>query len=294
MSRAILEQMTEVFKPQLPLWACEFTSKHVIVAGVSKKRDRIEAKTAAELPENSVLGSLVDTNILNVDGTRSKVRDALMQAGFKGSEIAVVVPDDATRIAFVTAENMPKDLKERQTFLRWKLKKTVPFDVDAAQIAFRMLGQHDVLVVLSPRPIVEEYENLFDSLDIHAGFVVPSTLAALNLFIPPAEDTLFLKIAPDCITTTVFQRRRIQFYRRVTDVSLYDAVYPTLMYYQDKLGGSAIRHVTVCGYDSDLHYSMAEIQEKLGLIAQRLQPMSVDDVFKPVLGGVHLSWQSLI
>jgi type IV pilus assembly protein PilM len=278
----------------VPLWACELTSKHIIVAGVNKSRRQVTAKLASDLPSGTVAGSLTDTNIRNLEAVRSNLKDLLSHAGFKGSEIVVIVPDDAARIAFLTAERLSKDPEVVQTFIRWKLKKTVPFEVDQAQVAFRVLRpQHgstsvDMLVAISPRSVVEEYESLFDSLGIHPGLVLPSTLAALNLFDVPPEDTLFLKIAPDCMTTTVFRNRRMQFYRRVTVMSLYDAVYPTVMYYQDKLGGKALEQLTVCGYDSDIP-SSNELQGKLGLRAQRLEPKSVDDMFKPVLGAVHLS-----
>src|SRR5207247_5360811 len=130
---------------------------------------------------------------------RSGVQEILSQAGLAGSEIVVVLPDDASRIAFLTAENPSKDPEEQRTFIRWKLKKAIAFDVDSAQIAYRILGSQsgregvDILVALSPRAVVEEYENLFDSLDIHAGMVVPSTLAALNLFRVPPGDSRFVR-----------------------------------------------------------------------------------------------------
>lgn len=287
MSKTIVDKISDVFRAQAPLWACEVTSKHVIVAGVNKQRNQIEGKVAADVAPGP-------------EGLRSGVRYALSNSGFKGSEIGVVVPDDTARIAFVTAEKLSRDAEEQKTFIRWKLKKTVPFDVDTAQVAFRVLGPHhagagvDILVALSPRSIILEYEDLFDSLGIHAGTVVPSTLAALNLFDVPSGDALFLKIAPDCVTTTVFQGKRMAFYRRVAELSLYDAVYPTVMYYQDKLGGKALEQLTVCGYDTGIPSSIEELQEKLGLPALRLDPKNVDDIFKPVLGSVHVSWQSLI
>jgi Tfp pilus assembly PilM family ATPase len=204
----------------------------------------------------------------------------------------VIVPDDAVRIAFLTVEKLSKHPEEQQTFIRWKFKKNVPFDVESAQIAFRLLGTRpdgssDMLVTLSPRTVIEEYENLFDSMDIHAGMVVPSTLAALNLFTPPPADSLFLKIAPTCITTTVFQQGRMQFYRRVVEVSAYEAVYSTLMYYQDKLGGTALGQLVVCGYDTDVRGSIQELQEKLGLRPEGLGSRAMEDIFKPALGGVH-------
>jgi type IV pilus assembly protein PilM len=300
LSKGLLENITEVFKAQVPPWACELTPKHIIVAGVNGHRTAITAKTATALPGGLVRSSYAEANIADAESLRSITRQALSQTGFTGSEIVVVVPDDTSRIAFLAAEKPSKNLEEQNTFIRWRLKKTVPFDVDSAQIAFRILGPQrggtgvDILVALSPRSVVEEYENLFDSLDIHAGMVLPSTLAVLNLFHPPAGDSLFLKVAPDCVTTTVFQDRRIHFYRRVTDVSLYDAAYPTVMYYQDKLGGSGLQHLFVCGYDSDLGPPLNEVQEKLGLSPERVEPVSIDDVFKPALGSVHLAWQNLI
>jgi len=172
--------------------------------------------------------------------------------------------------------------------------------VETAQVAYRVLGPHstgngvDMLVALSPRSVVQEYEKLFEELEIHAGMVLPSTLAALNLFTPPAADALFLKVSPECVTTTVFQSRRVQFYRRVTNVSLYEAVYPTILYYQDKLGGTKLEQLFVCGYDTDLRLPLTEIQIKLGFTAQRVDPEGVEDIFKPALGAIHLKGEGVV
>jgi len=289
LNKGLVETITDFFNPQVPLWACELTAKHVIIAGVNSRRNKISDKFAAELSTGK-----------EIKDARPLVQALLSEVKFKGSEIAVVVPDSTARIAFLTVENPSNNPEEQQTFIRWKLKKSIPFDVDAAQVAYRILGPHrggpgvDVLVALSPRSVVREYEAIFDALDIHAGTVLPSTLAALNVFTPPSGDALFVKVAPDCVTTTVFQGRRIQFYRRVTDASLYDAIYPTVLYYQDKLGGNALQHLYVCGYDGDLQMSLEQIQEKLGLSAQRVEPKSVEDIYKPALGAIHLKGNGVL
>jgi len=289
LNKGLVETITDFFKPQVPLWACELTAKHVIIAGVNSRRNKISDKFAAEMSTGK-----------EIKDARPLVQALLSEVKFKGSEIAVVVPDSTARIAFLTVENPSNNPEEQQTFIRWKLKKSIPFDVDAAQVAYRILGPHrggpgvDVLVALSPRSVVREYEALFDALDIHAGMVIPSTLAALNVFTPPSGDALFVKVAPDCVTTTVFQGRRIQFYRRVTDTSLYDAIYPTVLYYQDKLGGNALHHLYVCGYDGDLQMSLEQIQEKLGLSAQHVEPKSVEDIYKPALGAIHLKGSGVL
>jgi type IV pilus assembly protein PilM len=206
------------------------------------------------------------------------------------------------RISFITTETLPGTEDERTAFIRWKLKKTVPFEIDTAQIAYNIVGTRlngedrgtDLLVTLSPRSVIEEYEHLMEELGYEAGFVIPSSLAALNLFAVPDGDVLFLKIAPGCIATTIFRNRQAEFYRKVAETPLFDAIYPTLMYYQDKLHGSGLTGVTVCGYDEDHDAELSELQDRLRLPVQKLGPRTVDDIFKPVLGAVDVVWANLI
>jgi hypothetical protein len=289
------------FRPQLPFWACEFTSRDIVVAGVDRKRGRVQGKSTVGLPSGVFKGSLNETNIREGSQMRGYLQAALKSAAFKGSEICVVIPDEAARISFVSADTLPKTKEEQQTFLRWKLKKTVPFDVDTAQITFQVVGSHpnganggktagcELIVVLSPRNVVEEYESLLDGLGIHAGFVIPSSLAALNLLKAPSDDVLFVKVLPNCVTTTVLQNKQIKFYRRVTDLSLYESVYPTVLYYQDKLGGSAFRQMVVCGAEAQTRSAGQELQHKMGIPFVQLEPRNVEDLYKPALGAVHLS-----
>ena len=226
----------------------------------------------------------------------------MREAGCKGPEIGVVIPDDSARISFITTETLPGSEEERTAFIRWKLKKTVPFEIDTAQIAYNIMGTRttgeekgtDLLVTLSPRSVIEEYEFLMEELGYEAGFVIPSSLAALNLFVVPAGDVLFLKIAPACIATTIFRNGHAEFYRKVAETPLFDAIYPTLMYYQDKLNGSGLAGVTVCGYDMDLGAELLELQDRLHVPVQKLGPRAVDDIFKPVLGAVEVVWANLI
>ena len=124
---------------------------------------------------------------------------------------------------------------------------------------------------------------------------VPSTLATMNLFPAGAgEDVLLVKMAPESVTTTVFQKNRPRFYRRVGRIPIYDAVYPTMMYYQDKLGGTTLASALVCGYDKDPQSEISQLQDKLGVPVRRMEPKSVDDIYKPALGAVDLIWANLI
>jgi type IV pilus assembly protein PilM len=274
----------------------------LIVAGVNSSRKKIAAKGISALSEHAVIGSLLEKNIVDHGGVLEFLRELMGETGFKGHEIAVVIPDDSVRISFITTETLPGTEDERTAFIRWKLKKTVPFEIDTAQIAYNIVGTRlngedrgtDLLVTLSPRSVIEEYEHLMEELGYEAGFVIPSSLAALNLFAVPDGDVLFLKIAPGCIATTIFRNRQAEFYRKVAETPLYDAIYPTLMYYQDKLDGSGLTGVTVCGYDEDHDAELSELQDRLHLPVQKLGPRTVDDIFKPVLGAVDVVWANLI
>jgi hypothetical protein len=300
--KSLFETLTDSIKPQAPMWACELTSKHFILSGVNSHQNRMTSKFQSEWPAASrPYGALAsDGKGESFEFARPFVKDVLAEVGFKGSEIAIVTPDATTRIALLTSEKPSKDPEEQRTFIRWKLKKSVPFDVDAAQVAYRIVGPHrsgtgvDILVALAPRSVVQGFESLFEPLDIHAGLVTPSTLAALSLLTPPDGDALFVKVAPDCVTTTVFRNGHMQFYRRVTDAALVDAIYPTVLYYQDKLGGKALNRMYVCGYDADLRPSLQDVEERLGLTPVTIGPADVEDIFKPTLGAMRLKPETLL
>jgi type IV pilus assembly protein PilM len=278
----------------------------VIVAGVDSSHKRVAGRAVEPLPENAVTGSLNGKNLIDFDTVRDITKDAIRRAGVRGFEMSVVIPDDSSRIALVTAENLSGKAEDREAFIRWKLKKTVPFDVDTAQIAYQILGPRegpegkgvDVIVALSPRSVVQEYEELLEGLDIHAGYVVPSTVAAMNIAPHGSagtkpEDVLFVKVAPDSIATIIFQSRRPRFYRRVGEMPLYDAVYPTMMYYQDKLGGKTLSAATICGYDSDLLSEMEELEDRLNVPVRGMEPRSTEDIYKSALGAAGFVWANL-
>ena len=307
MSRSLLNPVSQVFKSPRPLWACEFTSRHVIIAGVDSSRKRVAGRAVEPLPLDAIRPSLNGKNLADFDTVRDITKDAVRRAGVRGYEMSVVIPDDSSRIGLVTADNLPGKAGDREAFLRWKLKKTVPFDIETAQIAYQVLGPHgglnekgvDILVAASPRAIVQEYEDVMERLDIHAGCVVPSTIAAMNLrpeggTANKPEDVIFVKVAPESIATTVFQNARPRFYRRVAEMPLYDAVYPTMMYYQDKLGGTTLSSATVCGYDADLHRDMEELEDRLDVPVRGMEPRNTEDIYKPALGAVGFVWANLI
>jgi hypothetical protein len=74
---------------------------------------------------------------------------------------------------------------------------------------------------------------------------------------------------------------------------IYEAVYPTFQYYQDKLNGRGFTRIVVCS-DRIESGDMSELERKLGVHAFPVEPKSVEDIYKPALGAVGLLWANII
>lgn len=290
----MVDTLREFVGPVRPRWACELSSAHVSVAGADRSRSRILGKSSSELPAGAIVPSLVETNVSNPQAVSAALRQALSAAGFRGTEIVLVIPDEATRIAVMNLEAWPKDPGEQHSLVRWKFKKTVPFDVESAQVDFAIIGRGksvDLLATVSPRSVIREYEALVESLDLDPGCVIPSTLAAMRLLGTNVGDTLFLKRSDDGVSTSIFAEGRLRFYRRVASVPLYDAVFPTMMYYMDKLGGQALKHMVVCGFETAFA-EIRQLAEQLQMTVRPMEPGGVSDLWKPALGAAGIVWEA--
>ena len=61
----------------------------------------------------------------------------------------VSMPGEAVQITLLATEALPASESDRQSFIRWKLNKTVPLDVSSAQVACEVLGENRVVDLLT-------------------------------------------------------------------------------------------------------------------------------------------------
>jgi type IV pilus assembly protein PilM len=278
-----------LFGPDLPVWACELTPQRAVVVRSADNRRSLRASAARELEPGALVPRLRDVNILDSTAVRSAVGKALEQSGFFGSEIVLVVPDDAVRVALVDVESFPSAESEQLAFVRWKFRKSVPFDVNTARVSWEKLsgdGVNRLLAALAPESVIRQYEEIVESFGLHAGRVVGSTLGALGLVPSSRGDVMFINKSDAAITTSVLSDGRIRFYRKVPAQSVYDAAYPTFVYYQDKLGGSELTGLIWCGGAID-DAEQAELERGLGRRIEALLSGDVEDTYKPALGALQ-------
>ena len=278
-----------LFGPDVPVWACELTPRRAVVVRASDDRLSMRARASAPVKPGALVADLKDANVVDSAELRSAVGRSLDEAGFFGSDLVLVVPDDAVRVALIDVESFPSAPAEQLAFIRWKFKKNVPFDVGSARVSWDRIdanGAIRLLTALAPESIIRQYEEVVESFGLHAGLVLPSTLAALGLFPASGGDLLFVKKGPDVITTSILTDGKIRFYRKVAVQGLYEAAYPTFMYYQDKLGGAALTGVVLSGEDIGPD-ERAELEQGLGMRAETLFSREIDDIFKPSLGALQ-------
>ena len=76
-----------MFAADVPRWAAELTASHVVVLGASPDRQTVVSRAVVELPPGSLIGDVKDGNILDSDGVRGAIGEALRVAEFSGSDL---------------------------------------------------------------------------------------------------------------------------------------------------------------------------------------------------------------
>ena len=197
-------------------------------------------------------------------------REALARMGEdrpKRSKTALVIPDYAVRMAILDFEEFPDSEEERGALLRFRLRKSVPFHIEEAQLSYSIqmqkAGRVEVLTVVMARPILQEYEAIFQDAGFRVGLVMPSAIAALPLCETNEGGkqgiTLLAKLSGPILSVLLIEQGRIRLIRCL-DLAEEEADLPgeptravmpllqqTLAFAEDQLG-QTVSKVLLCGF----------------------------------------------
>ena len=245
-----------------PPTALEISADRVVAARWG--RGQTLATYAVEtLPPGALVPSAVDVNIVNGPAVKAAVASALGQIHAKSEDIALLLPDPVIRVFVQHFEAFPGSAQEAEPMLRWKLKKSVPFDVEETVISYmRQPGRQagvDVVTALARQRIVREYEGLVEPAWLYPGVVLSSALAAISL-LDDEKPTLLARVSGISLTTAVVRDGVLCGYRctelpahggDITPQMLFEEVFPLVAYFQDTWGES-IDSVRVAGLGARL------------------------------------------
>jgi type IV pilus assembly protein PilM len=200
------------------------------------------------------------------------------QASRKRKDIALILPDYSTRMAVLDFDSFPSDPKEQASLVRFRMKRSVPFDVESAAVAyFPQQGpgkKVDVVVTVAPLEIVSRYEAPFRSAGMNPGLVTTSALAALELA-PEGGLSVFAKLTGRTLSVLVRQGALLKLMRCIEVASadleeIAGVLGPTFVYIEDNLGGRAERLI-LCGFGAQTDEARRRFHEELGVEVEALR-----------------------
>jgi type IV pilus assembly protein PilM len=212
-------------------------------------------------------------NVVDPDEFTLAVRAvANTQTARKRKDIALILPDYCTRMAVLDFDSFPSDPKEQASLVRFRVKRSVPFDVESAALSYfpqPATGKKvDVVVVLSPIEVVARYEAPFRSAGMNPGLVTTSSMAALELA-PEGGLSVFAKLTGHTLSVLVRVGPSLKLVRclELASAGLDDVagvLLPTFVYIEDNLGGRAER-LMLCGFGAQADEAQRRFAEELGV-----------------------------
>ena len=197
------------------------------------------------LPNGALMPSAVETNIVDSTAVRSAIAAVMSKLRAKDEEIALLVPDPVIRVFVQHFEQFPRSPQEAEPMLRWKLKKSVPFEADETVISYMRQAPRedgvDVVTALARLRIVREYEALVEGVGLYPGVVMSSSLAAVTL-LDDRHPTLLARVSGLALTTAIVREGVLCGYRctelpaqnvDLTPQMLLEEIFPVAAYYQD-------------------------------------------------------------
>jgi hypothetical protein len=197
------------------------------------------------LPNGALMPSAVETNIVDSTAVRSAIAAVMSKLRAKDEDIALLVPDPVIRVFVQHFEQFPRSPQEAEPMLRWKLKKSVPFEADETVISYMRQAPRedgvDVVTALARLRIVREYEALVEGVGLYPGVVMSSSLAAVTL-LDDRHPTLLARVSGLALTTAIVREGVLCGYRctelpaqnvDLTPQMLLEEIFPVAAYYQD-------------------------------------------------------------
>ena len=257
--------------PHPPL-AVEFLPGRVAAARFTRTGS-LGGYAVENLPQGAIAPSAVETNLTNPAAVKSAVTNICLRLGAKDEDVALIVPDPVIRVFVQHFEDFPRSADEAIPMLRWKLKKSVPFEVDETLLSYMRQAPRtdgvDVVTAIARLRIIKEYEALLEAATLRPGVVLSSTLAAISL-LHDQRPTLLARISGTSLTTAIVREGVLAGYRctelpthagEVTPQMLLEEVFPLAAYYQDTWQ-EGIQAVRVAGLGHRLPEFILPLEEE--------------------------------
>jgi type IV pilus assembly protein PilM len=227
-------------KPKL---ACEIAADRVLAGRLADAQKGLEASAAFALAPGSVVPDLMENNLRQREVVRDGIEEALGTVAGRARDVIAIVPDAAVRVMLVEFDTLPSDEDEALGVVRFRLKKSLPFDVDKAKVSFqaqKINNEMKVVAAVGLASVIEDYEVVFRDAGFNPGVVLPSMLAALGAA-SGKKPTMVVKVDAHTTSIAILNEEQLQLFRTlentrgvtITGEQLAEEVYPSVVFFQD-------------------------------------------------------------
>jgi type IV pilus assembly protein PilM len=273
--------------PEPPGLGIDLRSDAISLVRLSEKRRPLEIDLSfvAPLAPGLLHFHMFEPNILDEEGFARTLESALLRAGLGGRKrVAISIPDHLARIALMELPDPPRSTAELVEFLKFRMKKSIPFDVERARVAFeRLPGEVPrFLTGVMHEAVVSQYEDVFTRLGFHVGLVIPASVSLLQLLRPvarrellPGDDYFFVNAEREYFSVSLVRDRGVPVLTRTLGLSAEDGVariyseedllqelIPTAIYYREKLEGRSLARVYYRSLRPDLVHLREILEEQ--------------------------------
>jgi type IV pilus assembly protein PilM len=258
---SLLNQLSRLVKDPPPSHVFEFSEAGVAVAQPGNGRSGVPG--FAPFEPGALVVSPVEDNVRKADAVTAALKHiAPLDSSRKRRRAALILPDYAARVSVLDFDSFPTSPEEQLSLIRFRLKKTLPFDIDSAAVSYFAQPAEkgatiEVVAVIVALEIIARYEAVFRAMNFHVGEVTTSALAALQLC-PPAlrgdAVNVIAKLSEKALTVMVVRGEILKLFRcvaleKVTEEEVLAVLQPTFSYVEDELAVPAEK-LTLCGFAS--------------------------------------------
>ncbi|MDR3763469.1 MAG: hypothetical protein P4M01_05170 [Acidobacteriota bacterium] len=263
--------------------ACEVAPYGVAAARAENGNGVIASSQSRALASGVLTPALSAINVVNPQALSGAIEQVLSAVGGRGQNVIAVLPESALRVTLLDFDSLPDKHSEAEATLRFRLRKSLPFDVDKAVLSFEAQPAENgvrVLTTIIVSSVLDEYEKAFRDAGCEPGVVLPSSIAALG-GLPGDRPSMLLKVAPDATSVVAVRDGQVLLFRTLEGYGeqkpsaqrLADDIYPSLVYFQDTFG-AAIEEIYVAGV-AEAESILPVLREQTGVAARELIAASV-------------------
>jgi type IV pilus assembly protein PilM len=272
--------------PHPPL-AIEISPEQVAAVRFSRGNG-IHGFAIEDLPAGGLVPSAIETNLTNPAAVKAALSAVCRTLDAKDEDVALLLPDPVIRVFVQHFDDFPRSAQEAIPMLRWKLKKSVPFEVDETLLSYMRQAPRadgvDVVTAIARLRIIREYESLLEGLGLRPGVVLSSSLAAVTI-LEDQRPTLLARVSGTSLTTAIVREGVLAGYRctelpthagEVTPQMLLEEVFPLAAYYQDTWQ-EGIQAVRVAGLGNRLPNFVRPLEEEFKCPVRSLLNAAISD-----------------